>query len=142
MTQADDPDASDNITGYAITGGADASAFSINSGGTLRFVSTPDFEAPTDVTSTDPSNAPLDNTYVIVVTATGGVGSRALTVDQVITVAVTNVVETPARPSAPNVASSSADSLTAPLVGAGYGRPAGAGLRSALPRSRQHGRLR
>ena len=112
VTQANDPDASDNITGYAITGGADASAFSINSGGTLRFVSTPDFEAPTDIRSTDPFNAPLDNTYVIVVTATGGVGPRALTVDQVITVAVTNVAETPARPSAPNVASSSADSLT------------------------------
>ncbi len=112
VTQADDPDTSDNITGYAITGGADESAFSINSGGTLRFVRTPDFEAPTDVTSTNPSNSPLDNTYVIVVTATGGIDTRALTVDQVITVAVTNVAETPARPSAPNVSSSSADSLT------------------------------
>jgi hypothetical protein len=49
---AEDPDAVDEITGYTITGGADASLFEL--GGTsspldmLRFKAAPDFEAPKD----------------------------------------------------------------------------------------------
>ena len=47
---AEDPDAEDEITGYAITGGADASFFETHGASTpsdlLRFKAAPDFETP------------------------------------------------------------------------------------------------
>jgi hypothetical protein len=67
---------------YAITGGADAARFIIDAGtGALRFVSAPDFEAPSD--------AGANNVYDVVVSASDGslVDSRA------IAVTVTNINE-------------------------------------------------
>ena len=76
---ATDADSGDNVT-YEITGGADQAKFSINSAsGELTFDPAPNFETPTDVASTSPSNAAANNEYIVVVTATGGTGTRAIT---------------------------------------------------------------
>ena len=91
---AEDPDAGDTITGYAITGGADQALFEI--GGTrspldlLRFKTAPDFETPKD--------ADKDNVYTVILTATSGVGDRELTATQTLTITVTDVVERPPPP--------------------------------------------
>ncbi len=67
---------------FALAGGADAARFTINSStGVLTFLSSPDFETPTD------SNA--DNVYQVVVQATNSVGSDT----QTISVTVTDVNE-------------------------------------------------
>src|SRR6478735_2203108 len=64
---------------YSIVGGADQSLFAINAtSGLLWLVNAPDFEAPTD--------SDHDNAYVVQVQAT----ASALTVNQTITVSVTN----------------------------------------------------
>ena len=85
---AEDPDAVDTVT-YAVTGGADQARFQIDaSSGVLTFKVAPDHENPTD--------AGGNNTYMVTVTATGGMGDRAMTTDQAITVTVTDVAETPA----------------------------------------------
>ena len=76
----DDPD--DDVTGYAITGGADMEQFKIDDDGELTFASAPDFESPSD--------ADGGNDYEVTVTATSGTGDRALTAAQEITVTVTN----------------------------------------------------
>lgn len=65
---------------YSITGGVDAALFSINAAtGEVRFVSSPDFEAPSD--------ANTDNVYDVEITASDGtstaVQSVAITVDDV-----------------------------------------------------------
>ena len=109
---ATDPDSGDNITSYAITGGADRSRFSIDATGNLRFTSAQDFENPGDIFNASPRNAPRNNAYVLVVTATGGAGSRARTASRTITVAVSDTTEGPATPAAPTVWSASSDSLT------------------------------
>ena len=90
---ASDADTEDNVTGYTIEGGADASQFSIVSGtGVLTFVAAPNYEAPAD----DDGN----NEYEVVVRATSGAGARAKTADQPITVMVTDEDgEPPAAPS-------------------------------------------
>ena len=86
-----DSDAGDSITGYALAGGADQSQFAIDAtSGALTFVTAPDFENPTDTG--------LDNTYVVIVRATSGTGSRALTADQTITATVTDATEAPGTP--------------------------------------------
>ena len=91
---AEDTDTGDAITGYSIdatTGGADRAKFEIDAvTGVLTFVAAPDFEAPTDVQSTNPSNQPGNNEYVVRVTAASGAGDRAMTAVQTITVTVTN----------------------------------------------------
>ena len=91
---AEDPDTDDEITGYAITGGADASLFEISGTGTpsdmLRFKSAPDFEMP--------GSAANSNVYTLILTATSGVGDRALTATQTLTVTVTDVDERPPEP--------------------------------------------
>jgi trimeric autotransporter adhesin len=70
---------------YSIVGGADASRFTIDAAtGALRFVSTPDFEAPVD--------ANRDNVYDLVVSVADGNGG---TDTQTIAVAVTGVNEAP-----------------------------------------------
>ena len=84
---ADDEDSADRITDYTITGGADQNQFEINSAGALTFKDAPDFENPTD--------SGRNNQYIVVVTATGGTGGRALTADQTITVTVTDENEPP-----------------------------------------------
>ena len=90
MIVAEDPDAEDVITGYAITGGADASSFEIGGTNTpvdmLRFKATPDFEMP--------GSAANSNVYTVILTATSGVGDRELTATQTLTITVTDVDET------------------------------------------------
>ena len=114
--EATDSDTGDSVTGYAIQGGADQSAFSIvETSGVLTFRSAPNFE---DATDDDASN-----TYVVVVRATSGTGARAKTEDQTITVTVTDVDdEAPGVPAAPTVSSASVSSLTA-----AWAAPANAG---------------
>ena len=114
--EASDSDAGDSVTGYAIQGGADQSAFSIGAAsGVLTFRSAPNFE---DATDDDASN-----TYVVVVRATSGTGERLKTADQTITVTVTDEAgEAPGVPATPTVSSASVSSLTA-----AWAAPANAG---------------
>ena len=99
-------DSDDSVTGYTIEGGADASKFSILLlTGELTFTAAPNFEAPTDGGG--------NNNYVVVVRATSGTGERVKTVDQPITVTVTNEAgEAPGVPDAPTVSSASVTSVT------------------------------
>ena len=91
---AEDPDADDEITNYAITGGADRTFFEIHGTSTpsdlLRFKAAPDFETPQD--------ADTNNVYILILTATSGVGDRELTANQTLTITVTDVDETPPPP--------------------------------------------
>jgi hypothetical protein len=70
-----DPDAGQALS-YAISGGADASKFTINAGtGALSFITAPNFEAPTD--------AGHDNVYDVTVRVSdghGGIDAQALSV--------------------------------------------------------------
>ena len=76
---ATDADADDNITGYAISGGADQAKFSIvSSTGALSFQEAPNFENPTDVQSTTPVNAAGNNEYIVIVSATSGTECASL----------------------------------------------------------------
>ena len=109
---ASDSDAEDDVTGYAITGGADQAFFSIAAtSGALTFDAAPNFE--------DAKDQGTNNTYVVEVTATSGTGTREKTATQTITVRVTDVSgEAPGKPAAPTVAAASVTSLTGELVGA------------------------
>ncbi|MDB5336030.1 MAG: Cadherin domain protein, partial [Planctomycetaceae bacterium] len=69
---------------FSISGGADASHFSITAGGVLTFVTAPNFESPGD--------AGAGNTYHLQVTANDGEGQMTT---QNVTVTVTNVSESP-----------------------------------------------
>ena len=103
---AADSDTDDDITGYAITGGADQAFFSIGTtSGALTFDDAPNFE--------DAEDQGTNNTYVVEVTATSGMGEREKTATQTITVTVTDVAgEAPGKPAAPDVAAASVSSLT------------------------------
>jgi flagellar basal body-associated protein FliL len=68
---------------WSLNGGVDADRFTLD-GGSLTFVSAPDFEAPVD--------ANTDNTYLVVIRATDAAGNTA---DQPITVTVTDADEIP-----------------------------------------------
>ena len=93
---AEDADEDDNITGYGIVDGADGSQFEINDQtGVLTFKAAPNYESPADVAVTDPANDASNNEYIVFVTATGGTGTRALTVQATITVTVEDVNEVP-----------------------------------------------
>ena len=94
---AEDADNADGITGYAITGGVDRDLLEIDSAGALTFKDAPDFE--------DPADNGRNNSYIVVVTATGGAGGRAMTAAQTITVTVTNESEPPGKPDAPTLTS-------------------------------------
>ena len=84
--EAEDSDAGDLVTGYAITGGADAGFFSLGAtSGALTFQAPPDFA--------DPRDADDGNTYEVTVQATGGAGDREQTETQTITVTVMNADE-------------------------------------------------
>ncbi len=111
---AADSDAGDDITGYAITGGADRAFFSIGAtSGALTFDAAPNYEDAQDIVSVDPANAAGNNQYVVVVTATSGAGEREKTTTQTITVTVTDVAgEAPGKPAAPTVAPASVSSLS------------------------------
>ena len=90
--EASDDDSGDDITGYAITGGADQDLFSIGAtDGALTFNAAPNFEDAKDIESVDPANTAGNNQYVVVVTATSGAGEREKTATQTITVTVTDV---------------------------------------------------
>ena len=84
--EASDDDMDDEVTGYALNGGADQALFSIGStSGVLTFQAAPNYE--------DPQDANTDNAYVVVVRATSGTGARVKTADQTITVTVMDVAE-------------------------------------------------
>ncbi|RKR03730.1 cadherin domain-containing protein [Maricaulis maris] len=77
-------DADGNSVSFSISGGADASLFSINSTtGAVTFNAPPDFENPADSGG--------DNDYVITIRASDGTN----TTDQTVTITVGNVDETP-----------------------------------------------
>ena len=90
-----DADPADEITGWTLSG-TDSGAFTLDArSGVLKFRVSPDFEVPTDAAPTAP--APADdaenNTYVVIITATSGIGERQLSTEQRLTVTVTNVDE-------------------------------------------------
>ncbi|MGV6818578.1 MAG: DUF4347 domain-containing protein [Thiotrichales bacterium] len=81
---ATDPEG-DAITGYSISGGADAALFTIdNASGVLTFLTAPDFEAPTD--------ANTDNIYEVEITTTD---AQSASLAQLVTISVTNTNEAP-----------------------------------------------
>ena len=83
---ASDSDTGDDITGYALSGGADQALFAIDgTNGALTFKALPDYEAPQD--------ADTDNAYLVEVQATSGTGDRVQMAAQTITVTVTNADE-------------------------------------------------
>ena len=104
--EASDSDASDDITDYALSGGADQALFSIvSTSGVLTFQAAPNYE--------DPQDANTDNAYLVVVQATSGTGDREQTGTQTITVTVMDDdTEAPAAPDAPSVSPASVTSLT------------------------------
>ena len=110
---ARDDDPGDEVTGWAIVGGADGSQFSITSDtGDLSFQEAPDYESPTDVVSGDPSSGAGDNEYVVTVEVRSGAGARELEAEQTFTVRVTDEREPPGIPEAPAFSGETADSLT------------------------------
>ncbi len=101
---AQDVDAGDAITGYAVTGAADGDLFGIASTNQLRFKEDPDFETPADAGS--------NNVYSVVVEATGGSGARELTGAKKVVVLVKDDVEPPGKPDPPAVSEETESSLT------------------------------
>ena len=102
---ASDNDTGDDITGYALSGGADQSFFSIDRDtGVLTFKAAPNYE--------DPQDQDAGNTYEVEVQATSGTGDREKTATQAITVTVgDDKTEAPSAPDAPNVSAESVTSL-------------------------------
>ena len=97
---ARDTDAGDEVTGWAIVGGADRFQFSIAPDtGELSFRDPPDYEAPGD------------NQYAVRVEVTSGTGARELTAEQTFTISVTDEREPPEVPEAPTFSGETADSL-------------------------------
>ena len=97
---ARDTDPGDEVTGWAIAGGADQSQFSIASDtGELSFRDLPDYEAPGD------------NEYVVTVEVTSGAGGRELEVEKTFTISVTDEREPPGVPDLPTISGETADSL-------------------------------
>ena len=81
---ARDSDPGDEVTGWAMVGGADRFQFSIAPDtGELSFREAPDYEAPGD------------NQYVVTVEVTSGAGARELTAEQTFTIRVTDEREPP-----------------------------------------------
>ena len=104
--RAADADTVDAVS-YALTSGTDQAQFQIHAiSGALSFATAPDYE--------NPSDADLNNVYLVTVTATGGAGDRAATTQQAITVTVNDVDEPPSAPATPTVeaVSGSIDSLS------------------------------
>ena len=96
-----DSDPGDEVTGWAIVGGADQGQFEITADtGDLSFRDAPDFEAPGD------------NQYEVTVEVTSGAGDRELTAEKTFTVTVTDQREPPGAPEAPTISGETAESLT------------------------------
>ncbi|QYF87033.1 cadherin repeat domain-containing protein [Brevundimonas sp. PAMC22021] len=92
----------DQTVTWSITGGADASRFAIDAAtGVITFVAAPDYEAPTD--------ANVDNAYVLAVTATGTGG---LTTSQTLTVTVRDLLDTAPVITGPSGGAGAASSAT------------------------------
>ncbi len=88
-----DEDLPANALTYSITGGADSAHFAIDgSTGILTFVSGRDFEVSTDANS--------DNDYIVVVTASDGLGGNDT---QTITVSVVDANESPSTSGIPDL---------------------------------------
>ena len=99
--QARDTDAGDEVTGWAIVGGADRFQFSIAPDtGELSFREAPDYEAPGD------------NQYLVTVEVTSGAGARELEAEQTFTIRVTDEREPPEVPEPPTFSGETAESLT------------------------------
>ena len=97
---ARDSDPGDEVTGWAIVGGADRFQFSIAPDtGELSFRDPPDYEAPGD------------NQYAVRVEVTSGAGARELTAAQTLAVRVTDEREPPGIPEPPVISGETADSL-------------------------------
>ena len=110
---ARDTDSGDEVTGWAIVGGADRFQFSIAPDtGELSFRDPPDYEAPTDVGSSDPVSGAEDNQYVVAVEVMSGAGARELEAERTFTIRVTDEREPPEVPEAPTFSGETADSLT------------------------------
>ena len=104
---ARDEDAGDEVTSWAIVGGADRGRFLVASDtGELSFRAAPDFEAPTGAAS-----GARDNEYIVVVRVRSGAGARKLEAERTFTVRVTDVQERPGAPEAPAFSEETADSL-------------------------------
>ena len=100
------PDVTGASISYSISGGLDAAQFSINSSsGVVGFVSSPDFETPTD--------AGGDNVYNLVISATESGNTHSAT--RSVTVTVINVAE-----AAPGFTSGSSTTFTENGTGAVY----------------------
>ena len=100
LTARDDDDG-DEVTGWAIVGGADQGQFTITSDtGELSFRTAPDFEGPGD------------NEYEVTVEVRSGAGARELEAEQTFTLRVTDEREPPGIPETPIFSGETADSLT------------------------------
>ena len=98
---ARDTDPGDEVTGWAVVGGADRFQFSIAPDtGELSFRDPPDYEAPGD------------NQYLVTVEVTSGAGARELTVEKTFTIRVTDEREPPEVPDAPAISGETAEGLT------------------------------
>ncbi|HPU15188.1 MAG TPA: cadherin domain-containing protein, partial [Polymorphobacter sp.] len=110
-------DGDGNAITYSISGGADASKFTINSSsGVLQFVTAANFEAPTDFGA--------NNVYDVIVRASDG----SLFDFQAIAVTVTNVNEVPIFTGGPSATISVAENATAVTTVAATDADAGAAL--------------
>ena len=98
---ARDTDPGDEVTGWAIVGGADQGQFTITSDtGDLSFRTAPDYEAP------------RDNEYEVTVEVRSGAGARQLETEQAIAVRVADEREPPGIPEAPTFSGETAESMT------------------------------
>ena len=98
---ARDTDPGDEVTGWAIVGGADQGQFTITSDtGDLSFRTAPDFEAPGD------------NEYEVRVEVKSGARARELAADQTFTLRVTDEREPPGIAEAPTFSGETAESMT------------------------------
>ena len=110
---ARDTDPGDEVTSWEIVGGADRGRFSVASDtGELSFREAPDYEAPADVASDDPTSGAGDNEYVVAVRVRSGTGARELEAEQTFTVRVTDEREPPGIPEAPTFSGETAESMT------------------------------
>lgn len=75
--QAAATDAQGDTVTYAISGGADASSFTITSGGALSFTTSPNYDLPTDAND--------DNVYVVTIQASDGRASSTRSVSITVT---------------------------------------------------------
>ena len=104
---ATDSDDGDEVTGWAISGGADRNRFWIDEvTGDFGFSQAPDYETPVDQGS--PAG---DNQYLVMVRVTGGAGSRAMTAEREIQVSVQDVDEPPGAPETPTLSEATSESL-------------------------------